>query len=51
MPRPLKGESKKSFISRAIRYLIRKEGLARDHAVAKAHGIWKQHVKGKGKKK
>jgi hypothetical protein len=49
MPRPLKGETKSSFISRAIRYLIRKEGLSKDHAVAKAHGIWRQHKK-KGSK-
>jgi hypothetical protein len=49
MPRPLKGEKKSSFIARAIRYLIRKEGLAREHAVAKAHGIWEQSKK-KGSK-
>lgn len=49
MPHPLKGETKQSFISRAIRYMIKREGLSRDHAIAKAYGMWKQHKKGKGK--
>ena len=45
MPRPLKGESRESYIARAIRYMIKHEGLSRDHAVAKAHGMWRQYRK------
>jgi hypothetical protein len=49
MPRPRKGESKKAYISRAISYMVRVEGLEQKHAVAKSYNMWRQHKK-KGKK-
>lgn len=45
MPRPKKGEKKNVYISRAIRYMIREEGLEKKHAIAKAIGMWKQSKK------
>jgi len=45
MPHPKKGESKSAYISRAVSYMMRVEGLSQKHAVAKAHGMWKQHKK------
>jgi len=47
MPKPRKGESKSKYISRAVRYMVTVEGLEQKHAVAKAHGMWRQHKKGK----
>jgi len=31
--------------------MVRVEKLEQDHAVGKAHGLWRQHLKNKGKKK
>ena len=45
MPRPLKGEKKSVYISRAIRYMIREEGLEKKHAIAKAIGMWETKKK------
>ena len=45
MPNPKKGEKKAAYISRAIRYMIREEGLEKKHAIAKAMGMWRQHKK------
>ena len=49
MPRPHKGESKSAYISRAVRYMMKVEGLSQDHALGKAYGMWRQHKKKKGK--
>ena len=48
MPWPKKKEKKDTYISRAIKYMVEKEGLTQDHAVAKAFGMWEQKKK-KGK--
>ena len=48
MPRPRKGERKRDFIKRAIRYLIEEEGLDPHKALGKAHGLWRFFM-GKGK--
>ena len=45
MPRPLKGETKRQYIQRAVRYMMRVEGLGQKQAVAKAHGMWKSNRK------
>ena len=49
MPWPHKGESKNAYISRAVKYMMRVEGLEQKHAVAKAYGMWKERKK-KGSK-
>ena len=50
MPKPIKGETRKQFVNRAIKYIKRENsGIAIEHAVAKAHGIWEQWIKKKGK--
>jgi len=51
MPKPRKGESKSKYISRAVRYMMDQEGLSQKHALGKAYGMWKQHLKNKGKKR
>ena len=51
MPEPRKGEKKSSYISRAISYMVRVEGMKRDHAVAKAYGMWRQHLKRRSPRK
>ena len=45
MPNPYPNEEKSAYISRAIKYMIEKEGLAPKHAQAKAYGMWEQHTK------
>jgi hypothetical protein len=47
MPKVRKGETRKNYISRAISHMVKKEGLSQKHAVAKAHGMWRQHLKKK----
>jgi hypothetical protein len=49
MPEPHYKESKSEYISRAIKYMIKNEGLAPKHAEAKAYGMWEQHLKHKKK--
>lgn len=50
MPKPRVGEKKSDFISRAISIIMREPGTkSRDHAVAKASGVWRQHLKNKRK--
>ena len=51
MPAVHKGEKKSEYISRAIRYMIKHEGLTSDQAKGKAYGMWEQHVKKKPRKK
>ena len=51
MPHPKKGESKSAYISRAVRYMIKVEGLSQDHALGKAYGMWKEYHGKRGKKK
>jgi len=46
MPQPVKGESKKKFVSRAIADLIR-EGYPRLQAIAIAHSYWERRNKKK----
>ena len=48
MPKPRKNEKKSSYISRAVEYMMRVEGLSQKHALGKAYGMWRQH---KGEKK
>jgi len=51
MPRPRKGEKKSEFISRCISMVIKESGTkSQAHAIAKCHGIWKQHLKKKRKR-
>ena len=45
MPKPRKGETKSKYISRAVSYMIKKEGLTQKHAVGKAHGMWRNKKK------
>lgn len=49
MPKVRPNESKEEYIYRAVRYMIKKEGLSPEHARAKAEGMWKQHLKKAGK--
>lgn len=44
MPAVVKGETKEEFIARAIRHMMKHEGMRQDHAVAKAHGMWRQYM-------
>jgi hypothetical protein len=50
LPAVRKGEEKNEYISRAISYLMKNERLSQDHAIAKAYGMWRQHLKNKGKR-
>jgi len=53
MPKRKKGESKKSFASRAVSYLMRKEGKSQAQAIAQAlsmAGLSKRKKKKKKKK-
>ena len=43
MPRPNPGEKKSEFISRAIKYLMEKEGLSQKQAIGKAYGLWETY--------
>ena len=45
MPRPKKGESKKEYITRAVRYMVKVEGMSQKAAVGKAYGMWKDSKK------
>ena len=47
MPTPRPNETKADFISRAISYMVKVEGLEQKHAVGKAYGLWRQHLKKK----
>ena len=49
MPSVREGESRESYVRRCIPYVIKKEGLKQEHAVAKCYGMYEQHKK-KGKK-
>lgn len=51
MPKVRSGESRKAYTSRAIPYMIEKEGLSPDHASGKAHGMYDQYLKKKRKRK
>jgi len=51
MPKPKKGESKNHYISRAVRYMIEKEGLTQQHALGKAYGMWEYYKRKKKKRK
>ena len=42
MPWPKKGEKKNSYISRAVKEMVDKEGLTPKNAVGKAEGMWDQ---------
>ena len=42
MPWPKKGESKDTYISRAIDQMVHEEGLKPKHALGKAEGMWEQ---------
>lgn len=42
MPNPKKGESKDSYISRAVSEMMKSEGLSQKHALGKAYGMWDQ---------
>lgn len=51
MPKPHKGESRNSYVSRAISYLIHKEGLGHNAAVGKAEGMYTYYIAKKKRKK
>ena len=42
MPHPRRGEGRAAYISRAVRYMIKVEGLSQKHALGKAYGMWRQ---------
>jgi len=50
MPQPNKNEKKAEYISRAVKYMVEKEGLSQKHALGKAYGMWEQHLKNKNKR-
>jgi len=41
--KPRAGETRKAFIARAIKYLI-KEGKTREQAAGQAYGMWNEHI-------
>ncbi|MBU0476374.1 MAG: hypothetical protein KKF62_19665 [Bacteroidetes bacterium] len=44
MPEPFKGETKKDYIQRAIKYIMNKENVkSYGHAWHKAQGLWKKY--------
>ena len=45
MPAPRKGESRKVYIRRAIKYIREKEGGSHGHAYHKAVGLWAKYKK------
>jgi len=45
MPKHIPGETKKKWMARCIPYVIKEEGLAPKHAVAKCSGMWDQEQK------
>jgi len=50
MPKPRKGEKKKDYISRAIKY-FRREGYSQREALGRAYGFWESYKKRKRKKR
>jgi len=49
MPSVKKGESRKDYVSRCVKYLMLKEGIKdAKHATAKCHGLYDRHLKKKG---
>lgn len=51
MPAIHKGESRKAFVSRCVHYVMKEETVENvSHAVAKCHGLFDQHIKGKFKR-
>lgn len=46
MPRPRKGEPRKSFIARAIEEFMR-EGYSQEEAKGRAYGFWRTYKKRK----
>lgn len=53
MPTVKKGESRKSYLHRAIPMMMHEEGLTQEQAVGKAEGMYNSKWKGpkRGKKK
>ena len=47
MPKPYPGESRKEYISRAIDYMVKHEGLDHRQAAGKAYGMWEKYIKDK----
>lgn len=45
MPTVRKGESRNKYVSRAIKYLVEKEGLSQRQAVGKAEGMYDSYKK------
>lgn len=43
MPNVREGETKESFMKRAMPYMIKKEGLNKDQAAGKALGMYRSH--------
>ncbi|KKK65921.1 hypothetical protein LCGC14_2969280 [marine sediment metagenome] len=39
---PHKGESKNSFISRCVSYLVKRENKTQDQALGQCYGMWRQ---------
>ena len=51
MPKVNKNESRKSYVSRCVSYVMKNEGIKDvSHAAAKCHGIFDQHGKNKFKR-
>lgn len=51
MPAVRKDESEQEYISRAVSMMMKNEGLSKEHALGKAYGMYRQHVKDKKKRK
>jgi hypothetical protein len=45
MPNVKKGESRSKYVSRAVEYIIKNEGLSQKAAVGKAEGMYDQYKK------
>lgn len=45
MPKPKANEKKSAYISRAVRYMVKKEGLTQKQALGKAYGMWRSKKK------
>jgi hypothetical protein len=45
MPNVRKGESRSSYVSRAVDYMVHVEGMKPKHAVGRAEGMYDQYKK------
>lgn len=48
MPKPKKGEKQSDYVSRCVKYVMKKEGATQKQALGKCYGMFRHHKK-KGK--